>query len=733
MNRWKFLRKTAPVILSVAVASTGLPVTAFAADEFTSEVYEETFEEASGALEDAFTDEDVFSDEETEETEVFLSEAQANVEYALMNIPYADFYKAEVNNDVAVDAFTSATKNKTRTAGLAGGSYHVSAAGEDITGIIYPVKIVGDVDLSGYKQVTDADSVEITVTNRGQTSTQTFTGKDALFENPSYSYYVLNDAPAYYKELTMVNGQLSFGKAVGTVTTLNGADARLITDTTYGDYQLNIEATVPEDITVYGVVVSTKEGNDYGMRHVENIWRVTQLAWGTGFTTEVHGCPVSSAHYAKMMGQTINKVTYYTNAGIFEIPLSDISVPVKFAGTAAVADAKVTDGKTTVEVTGLPADFSPVYSVDGLADAKVENGVLTYSTAAAPGSYTLKVEDANKAYVGLKGTFVLSTADMPAAYDGEAKALKAADGFTTEQLTAYVGKITSVSVNGTDYAASGRGSVVIVNTDGTIKTDAEPITAAGEYAVVVKATGYPELAFTYSVKPAATISLDKTAATIYVKGTPATVTLKATVTNSDEAVTYTSSDTSVATVSAKGVVTAKKAGTATITAASGSATATCKVTVKKPALTLSKKTATIYTKGTTKVTLTAKKAGVKGTVTYSTSNKAIATVSSKGVVTAKKTGTVTITAKCGSYKATCKVTVKAPSLKLGKTSASIAKGKTVTIKATATPAGKVTYKTSNKKIATVTSKGVVKGVAKGKATITVTCNGVSKKFAVTVK
>ena len=38
--------------------------------------------------------------------------------YVLMNIPYAEFYKAETtNNDIAVDAFTSATKNKTRTTG----------------------------------------------------------------------------------------------------------------------------------------------------------------------------------------------------------------------------------------------------------------------------------------------------------------------------------------------------------------------------------------------------------------------------------------------------------------------------------------------------------------------------------------------------------------------------------------------------------------------------------------
>ena len=61
------------------------------------------------------------------------------------------------------------------------------------------------------------------------------------------------------------------------------------------------------------------------------------------------------------------------------------------------------------------------------------------------------------------------------------------------------------------------------------------------------------------------------------------------------------------------------------------------------------------------------------------------------------------------------------------------KGKTTTIKASAVPSGKVTYTSSNKKVATVTSKGVVKGVKKGTAVITVKCSGMTAKFKVTVK
>ena len=98
-----------------------------------------------------------------------------------------------------------------------------------------------------------------------------------------------------------------------------------------------------------------------------------------------------------------------------------------------------------------------------------------------------------------------------------------------------------------------------------------------------------------------------------------------------------------------------------------------------------------------------------------------------------KAGTVTITATSGKLKATYKLTVKNPTFSLTKSSATIKKGKTTIIKSKAAPAGKVTYTSSNKKVATVTSKGVVKGIKKGKATITVKCNGITKKFVVTVK
>ena len=119
--------------------------------------------------------------------------AVAKEVYVLMNIPYDKFYAAE--GDDNADAVTSATLNKTRSS-LAAGSYHVSSDGSDITGIVYPVKLEDASALDKLTQVTDSSKVDITVSMKGKETTTTYEGKDALFESPSYSYYMLSEVPS---------------------------------------------------------------------------------------------------------------------------------------------------------------------------------------------------------------------------------------------------------------------------------------------------------------------------------------------------------------------------------------------------------------------------------------------------------------------------------------------------------------------------------------------------------
>ena len=447
-----------------------------------------------------------------------LVKAETKETYVLMNIPYAAFYKAEtINNDIEVDAFTSATLNKTRTTGLAGGSYHANEDGSKIDGITYAVKVDSSVDLTKYKEVKDTDKVEITVTNRGKTSTTTLEGKDTLFQNETYAYYPLTETPANYKEVSLdENGNLVFSEVKGQgAKALTGVTAELLTRSSYGDYQLNLDGLPKDEITssnVNAVVVRTTDGTAYGMRHLENIWRGNELAWSTGYTDSVHGCPTSSAHYTSMMGKTIDSIEYYTTNGLYTIDIEDLYVPVKFAkaeDAVKVADADISAGKTTIDL-NLQDDFDPEYIVDGL-DVTVEGNVLTYKKATTgreaasvdPGKYTLTVKDKNGKYADIVTSFILTTADMPATYDRENKKLVEAEGFEADALSAYIGNISSVNVDGTDYKASGRGAVQIIDKDGTLKTDAAPFkdaVAGTEFQITVTSTGYTTpLTFTYKV------------------------------------------------------------------------------------------------------------------------------------------------------------------------------------------------------------------------------------------
>ena len=101
------------------------------------------------------------------------------------------------------------------------------------------------------------------------------------------------------------------------------------------------------------------------------------------------------------------------------------------------------------------------------------------------------------------------------------------------------------------------------------------------------------------------------------------------------------------------------------------------------------------------------------------------------------TATITCTSNATGLKTTCKVTVGY--VKLDQTEVTVKTGKTVTLKAAVYPSSltdkSVTWESSNKKVATVTSAGKVKGIKAGLAVITCTSNatGLSTTCIVTVK
>ena len=118
-------------------------------------------------------------------------------------------------------------------------------------------------------------------------------------------------------------------------------------------------------------------------------------------------------------------------------------------------------------------------------------------------------------------------------------------------------------------------------------------------------------------------------------------------------------------------------------------------------------------------------------ITYSSSNKKVATVSSSGKITAKAPGTAKITVKSGKKKVTCTVTV--PGITGVKSSLKLTKGRKVTLKPkTYGSSEKVTFTSSNTKVATVSSKGQITAKAAGTAKVTVKSGNLTVTCTVTV-
>ncbi|MFR8211799.1 MAG: Ig-like domain-containing protein [Longicatena caecimuris] len=281
---------------------------------------------------------------------------------------------------------------------------------------------------------------------------------------------------------------------------------------------------------------------------------------------------------------------------------------------------------------------------------------------------------------------------------------------TLKAMTSYSTKVTWKSSKPSIATVSSSG-VVTGKKAGTVYIYANAYGKSVKYKLTIK-------------EPA--LKLNKSSSSIY-KGK--TTTLKAT-TSYRTKVTWKSSNSSIATVSSTGVVTGKKAGTAYIYANAYGKSVKCKVTVKNPTITLNKSKATAYA---------GKSYTLKATTSYRTkiswksSNTKIATVDSKGMVKLKKAGKVTISATAFGKKVNCVLTVKNPTLKVSKASVSIYRKKSYTVKATAVPGGKVSWSSSNKAIATVSSSGKITGMKKGTAYVYAKIHGLKKTIKVIVK
>ena len=809
MHKWNLLKKTAPCILSLAVAATSFPTAVMAADLDSSIVADETeqsdeeeiaevsdYEAAAGEAADAeeIAAEDQSADEITEEsaaenteeetsgadeftaaedeTEAFADsdELQGEYQYVYAGLTWAEYWASEGvyaagdttsseeldgHKELDKGAFDTVTRATTNH-GLHRGSFQTETTIVAEDGSRYPIATwvdqntikLTDGKTVGFKKGTitkadgttvDMDHYEVyglkyvpvavrtedyaafcqkynVVTNDGvleggygEVQLSAYTATAAVTADTNGLKYAVKNGDSFTFEARKTGAdsgikdqaQKTATNVTPTVKDASGSYGEFlrvdITGDGYGDLGANMQAVrwdyCGDDAT------GTKVLRSFGTKFAADNWMHKAMGIQLGLTDSLR-CQLPEG----------TDGTGYWRLTVYALGYADYSFVVQ------ATDANI------VKPAEDPADTTALTKEVETAKALAENDYTKESWTAMQ----TELQEAEELLVREDATQAEVDEALEHLKAAEAALVKVTVTLDKTSATVYTGKTASLKTTSNDAAktvtyTTSNNAVATVSSTGVVKG------AKAGTAVITATCGNAKATCKVTVKTS-TIKFAASAASVY---TGKTVTVKATATPS-ATVTYTTSNKAIATVSSTGVVKGIKAGTVTITATTSTGLkTTCKVTVKAPSVKFAKSSAVVYTGKT--ATVKATLAGVSS-VTYKSSNTKIATVNSKtGTVKGIKAGTVTITATSGKLKATYKLTVKNPTFTLTKSSATIAKGKTTTIRSKATPVSTVTYTSSNKKVATVTGKGVVKGISKGKATITVKCNGITKKFVVTVK
>ena len=239
--------------------------------------------------------------------------------------------------------------------------------------------------------------------------------------------------------------------------------------------------------------------------------------------------------------------------------------------------------------------------------------------------------------------------------------------------------------------------------------------------------------------PVASVSVSPTSATLQIGGSQQLSVVTRDANNNvltGRVVTWGSANAAIATVSSSGLVRAVTAGSTTVTASSEGQTASAAITVALApvaAVTVSPATNTLQIGGTVQLSAVTRDAGnnvLSGrAITWSSSNAVVATVSTSGFVTALTAGTATVTASSEGKTGSSTVTVNPAPVPVGSvsvtpTSATVQVGASVQLSAATLDANNnpltgrlITWSSSNPAVSSVSSSGLVRGIAAGNATI----------------
>lgn len=393
--------------------------------------------------------------EQIGDTGVYLYTTAADKDvYGVANVPYADFYYAELGNEVTetsdiaevskskdkasslreehvYDAVTSATNKKSKKYGTT-----YTTDGEGTTVYVNGVKTAVKINSKLYAAAKAVAASKVTTKNKlAEIADSIATVSESL---PSgYETYKTVNADGTLSALTAAEGAGAVDSASTT--------AAITSTSPWGNYQIDFK-NMPSDIdtktNVLGVVLETSEGQKVALRHSENIYsKNTEIAFVVDDSfTEPHGNVLYGKRFKSLSGKTITKITYLLSNK------KNMELKVKLRCAAQVpAENKVTVKSQTKYVLGQGAtvtlDTSKLLFKD-TAEVSVKmgrkrvlssdkysydasTGVLTINGngGTGAGEYTVVFHDPDESKTGYADTKVSFTLESDVAYDDTTKSV----------------------------------------------------------------------------------------------------------------------------------------------------------------------------------------------------------------------------------------------------------------------------------------------------------------------
>ena len=323
------------------------------------------------------------------------------------------------------------------------------------------------------------------------------------------------------------------------------------------------------------------------------------------------------------------------------------------------------------------------------------------------------------------------------------------EGETMPVLLLYLTQETEIRTTALPKDASSRRCVLTVENPDLVQVRANILTAkaVGETILTIASQSNPEVAVRYHVfcvKRPRTITVNFDRKAVSVGGTAQATAVFAPEDVTIQEVVWSTSTPSIISVSESGVVTglAKGSGRLKVTAADGSgrmAEATISVQQMPESITLTSKNSSLFVGGGITIAAAVQPANANNrNVVWTSSDPAVATVSREGRVTGKGRGTVVITCAAEadpSVTAEIVLTVgqQVNAIKADPKNVTVPVGGQAALGWTVEPADannkNVTFTSSSPRSAAVDENGIVYGVAKGEATITIKATDGTSHYA----